>query len=122
MKINVESLANSSQQLNQDENLVKLTAKKRSSIMVSRCYCSRCSSNRRLFQYPSPAAVTDKYEFGKKMGDGNFALVCRSKSRENQREFAIKIIDKSKMKVTISIHGELKRIFRTPLLENILQV
>jgi serine/threonine protein kinase len=43
--------------------------------------------------------VTDKYEFGKKMGDGNFAIVRRSKLRGSEREVAIKIIDKSKMKV-----------------------
>jgi serine/threonine protein kinase len=42
--------------------------------------------------------VTDKYEFGKKMGDGNFAIVRRSKYRGTDREVAIKIIDKSKMK------------------------
>jgi len=33
------------------------------------------------------------------MGDGNFAVVRRSKQRDSDREFAIKIIDKSKMKV-----------------------
>ncbi len=34
------------------------------------------------------------------MGDGNFAIVHRSKLRGTDREYAIKIIDKSKMKVT----------------------
>ncbi|UJR22720.1 hypothetical protein I4U23_025754 [Adineta vaga] len=48
--------------------------------------------------HPSPSIVTDRYELGKKMGDGNFAIVRRSKAYDNQREFAIKIIDKSKMK------------------------
>lgn len=48
--------------------------------------------------HPSPSIVTDKYEFGKKMGDGNFAIVRRSKARELNREVAVKIIDKSKMK------------------------
>lgn len=33
------------------------------------------------------------------MGDGNFAIVRRSKLRGGEKEFAIKIIDKSKMKV-----------------------
>jgi serine/threonine protein kinase len=46
--------------------------------------------------------VTDKYELGKKMGDGNFAIVHRSKLRGTEREYAIKIIDKSKMKVKIT--------------------
>ncbi|CAF4201693.1 unnamed protein product, partial [Rotaria magnacalcarata] len=46
----------------------------------------------------TPAVVTDKYELGKKMGDGNFAIVRRSKLRGTEKEFAVKIIDKSKMK------------------------
>ncbi len=46
--------------------------------------------------------MTDKYELGKKMGDGNFAIVHRSKLRGTEREYAIKIIDKSKMKVKIT--------------------
>ncbi|CAF1230696.1 unnamed protein product [Rotaria sp. Silwood1] len=48
--------------------------------------------------HSSPAVITDKYDFGKKMGDGNFAIVRRSKLRGGEREFAIKVIDKSKMK------------------------
>lgn len=43
--------------------------------------------------------VTDRFELGKKMGDGNFAVVHRSKLRGSEREFAIKIVDKTKMKV-----------------------
>jgi len=50
-------------------------------------------------QHTSSSVVTDKYELGKKMGDGNFAIVHRSKLRGTEREYAIKIIDKSKMKV-----------------------
>ncbi|CAF1528528.1 unnamed protein product [Rotaria magnacalcarata] len=46
----------------------------------------------------SSTVITDKYELGKKMGDGNFAVVHRSKLRGTDREYAIKIIDKSKMK------------------------
>ncbi|CAF0925446.1 unnamed protein product [Rotaria sordida] len=46
----------------------------------------------------SSSVVIDKYELGKKMGDGNFAVVHRSKLRGTDREYAIKIIDKSKMK------------------------
>jgi serine/threonine protein kinase len=52
-----------------------------------------------FFQHTSSSIVTDKYELGKKMGDGNFAVVHRSKLRGTEREYAIKIIDKSKMKV-----------------------
>ncbi|CAF3676010.1 unnamed protein product [Rotaria socialis] len=46
----------------------------------------------------TPAVITDKYDLGKKMGDGNFAIVRRSKLRGTEKEFAVKIIDKSKMK------------------------
>ena len=40
------------------------------------------------------------------MGDGNFAIVHRSKLRGTEREYAIKIIDKSKMKVKLSLSLE----------------
>ncbi len=42
------------------------------------------------------------------MGDGNFAIVHRSKLRGTEREYAIKIIDKSKMKVKITFFSFLK--------------
>ncbi|CAF1379816.1 unnamed protein product, partial [Adineta steineri] len=48
--------------------------------------------------HTSSSIVTDRYELGKKMGDGNFAVVHRSKLRGSDREYAIKIVDKSKMK------------------------
>ncbi|CAF1571390.1 unnamed protein product, partial [Adineta ricciae] len=48
--------------------------------------------------HTSSTVVTDRYELGKKMGDGNFAVVHRSKLRGSDREYAIKIVDKSKMK------------------------
>lgn len=42
------------------------------------------------------------------MGDGNFAIVRRSRANENGREYAIKVIDKSKMKVRkIAFHATL---------------
>ncbi len=40
------------------------------------------------------------------MGDGNFAIVHRSKLRGTDREYAIKIIDKSKMKVKINLFSK----------------
>ncbi len=55
--------------------------------------------------------MTDKYELGKKMGDGNFAIVHRSKLRGTEREYAIKIIDKSKMKVKTNIFPKKKLFF-----------
>jgi doublecortin-like kinase 3 len=43
--------------------------------------------------------VTDRYEILKTLGDGNFAVVKQAKLRSTDNEYAIKIIDKSKMKV-----------------------
>ncbi|CAF0733239.1 unnamed protein product [Didymodactylos carnosus] len=53
---------------------------------------------RSLQIYQTPSVITDKYDLGKKMGDGNFAIVKRSKLKGTDKEYAIKIIDKSKMK------------------------
>ncbi len=43
--------------------------------------------------------VSDRYEILKTLGDGNFAVVKQAKLRSTDNEYAIKIIDKSKMKV-----------------------
>ena len=42
--------------------------------------------------------VLDKYEPGKVLGDGNFAIVKSAKLKNTNKEFAMKIIDKSKLK------------------------
>jgi len=42
--------------------------------------------------------VTEQYEMGKVLGDGNFAVVHQCRQRDTGREFALKIIDKSKMR------------------------
>jgi len=39
-----------------------------------------------------------RYEIGKKIGDGNFAIVYRCRMANTQSEFAMKVIDKSIMK------------------------
>jgi serine/threonine protein kinase len=44
--------------------------------------------------------VTEKYDILKTLGDGNFAIVKQSKLKSTDQEYAIKIIDKSKMKVS----------------------
>lgn len=49
-------------------------------------------------QISSVSRVTDKYEILKTLGDGNFAVVKQSKQKNTDNEYAIKIIDKSKMK------------------------
>jgi len=41
--------------------------------------------------------VTSCYEEGKVLGDGNFAVVRQCRHRETGRDYAMKIIDKSKM-------------------------
>lgn len=38
------------------------------------------------------------YELGRKLGDGNFAIVRQSRRKETGQEFAMKIIDKAKLK------------------------
>ena len=43
--------------------------------------------------------VNERYEILKILGDGNFAVVKQAKLRSTDNEYAIKIIDKSKMKV-----------------------
>jgi len=43
-----------------------------------------------------PSEVTDKYHIRQIIGDGNFAVVRLSYSKENRKEFAVKIIDKAK--------------------------
>ena len=42
--------------------------------------------------------VLEKYEPGKTLGDGNFAIVKQSKMKNTPNEYAMKIIDKSKLK------------------------
>jgi len=41
--------------------------------------------------------VTSSYEEGRVLGDGNFAVVKQCRHRESGREYAMKVIDKSKM-------------------------
>ena len=46
--------------------------------------------------YTAPKDISSKYMVGDIIGDGNFAVVRRCKSRKTKQEFALKIIDKSK--------------------------
>lgn len=54
--------------------------------------------NRMKRQISNASHVTDKYEFLKTLGDGNFAVVKQARLKSTDHEYAIKIIDKSKMK------------------------
>ncbi|KAK0043847.1 serine/threonine-protein kinase DCLK1, partial [Biomphalaria pfeifferi] len=49
-------------------------------------------------QVSSDESVVQRYDFGKKLGDGNFAVVHQCKNKESGQEVAIKVIDKSKLK------------------------
>ncbi|XP_031557992.1 serine/threonine-protein kinase DCLK2-like [Actinia tenebrosa] len=42
--------------------------------------------------------VEDVYDIGRKIGDGNFAIVRQCTNKTNKKEFALKIIDKKKIK------------------------
>lgn len=46
--------------------------------------------------YCCPSVVTAKYEVGRIIGDGNFAIVRECIDRVSRKEFALKIIDKEK--------------------------
>jgi len=46
----------------------------------------------------SRGTIETRYEIGKTIGDGNFAVVREARLRNTESEFAMKIIDKSKLK------------------------
>ena len=43
-------------------------------------------------------AIEEKYELGRILGDGNFAVVKHCRERETGKEFAMKIVDKGKLR------------------------
>uniref|UniRef100_A0A8C6KJB3 Serine/threonine-protein kinase DCLK2 n=1 Tax=Nothobranchius furzeri TaxID=105023 RepID=A0A8C6KJB3_NOTFU len=47
-------------------------------------------------QYKPDPCISEKYEVGKVIGDGNFAVVRECEERSTGKEFALKIIDKAK--------------------------
>ncbi|XP_061179750.1 serine/threonine-protein kinase DCLK2-like isoform X1 [Saccostrea echinata] len=49
-------------------------------------------------QVSSDEHVTNKYDLGRTLGDGNFAIVRQSKLKSGGGEFAMKVIDKPKLK------------------------
>lgn len=55
-------------------------------------------SNKLKRQISNASHVTEKYDFIKTLGDGNFAIVKQARHKLTDHEYAIKIIDKSKMK------------------------
>lgn len=55
-------------------------------------------ANKLRRQISNASHVSEKYEFIKTLGDGNFAVVKQARHKLTDHEYAIKIIDKSKMK------------------------
>ena len=49
-------------------------------------------------QVSSDDHILSRYELGRTLGDGNFAIVRQSKLKNTGSEFAMKVIDKSKLK------------------------
>lgn len=49
-------------------------------------------------QVSSDSFVLERYDLGRTLGDGNFAVVRISKNRSSGQEFAMKVIDKPKLK------------------------
>lgn len=58
--------------------------------------------------YPQvPASIAERYKVGRMIGDGNFAVVRECVERSTGREYALKIINKSKCrgKVTLPLNN-----------------
>ena len=49
-------------------------------------------------QVGSDDYILERYDLGRKLGDGNFAVVRQSRKKETGQEFAVKVIDKAKLK------------------------
>ncbi|GFO00432.1 serine/threonine-protein kinase dclk3 [Plakobranchus ocellatus] len=49
-------------------------------------------------QVSSDDFIFERYDLGRKLGDGNFAVVRQSRKKETGQEFAVKVIDKAKLK------------------------
>ncbi|CAL1540689.1 unnamed protein product [Lymnaea stagnalis] len=49
-------------------------------------------------QVGSDEFILQRYDLGAKLGDGNFAIVRKSRNKESGQEVAVKVIDKAKLK------------------------
>ncbi|XP_064644818.1 serine/threonine-protein kinase DCLK3-like isoform X3 [Lineus longissimus] len=65
---------------------------------ASRRRSTRTNKTKLDRQVSNAERVLDKYEVGKVMGDGNFAVVKACKLKNTNNEYAMKVIDKSKLK------------------------
>lgn len=50
-----------------------------------------------------PASLAERYKVGRTLGDGNFAVVRECVERSTGREFALKVISKSKCRGKVSM-------------------
>ncbi|CAL1287138.1 unnamed protein product [Larinioides sclopetarius] len=73
-----------------------------------------------LSQIPSP--ISEKYDVGKVIGDGNFAVVYTCTDKINKTEFALKVIDKNKCKGKEHLIESEVAILRHVKHENIVQL
>ncbi|KAI8480457.1 Serine/threonine-protein kinase dclk3, partial [Branchiostoma belcheri] len=53
-----------------------------------------------------------RYDIGKTIGDGNFAVVKESKLKNTDSEYALKIIDKSKLRGKEGVHRGIDQVLR----------
>lgn len=54
--------------------------------------------------YPQvPASIAERYRVGRMIGDGNFAVVRECVERSTGREYALKIINKSKCRGKVTL-------------------
>ena len=80
-----------------------------------------------------PKEISLKYSVGDIIGDGNFAVVRKCRSRKTKSDFALKIIDKSKCQgkehmieseiaiLTLVAHPHVIELLEVSLFSNILQ-
>lgn len=69
-----------------------------------------------------PKNIADKYEVGRMIGDGNFAVVHECLNRQTKEEYALKIIDKNKCKGKEHMIASEVAILRRVKHENIVQL
>uniref|UniRef100_A0A4W3KFU8 Doublecortin-like kinase 1b n=1 Tax=Callorhinchus milii TaxID=7868 RepID=A0A4W3KFU8_CALMI len=54
-----------------------------------------------------PASIAERYKVGRTIGDGNFAIVKECIERSTNREYALKIINKSKCRGKVSTENNI---------------
>lgn len=90
---------------NEDKENVQMEKQKsKSSVKIQRRRHSKArrrsivKSNKLQRRVSDAQHILDKYETGRVLGDGNFAVVKQARLKNSNNEYAMKIIDKSKLK------------------------